>query len=134
MYGYSHMTGGYHGGQAEYVMVPYADWNLLKFPDKDRAMEKIRDLTMLSDIFPTGFHGAYTAGVPVVPVSVAYSLMSEDHSKLKHIFTEIRPRIVYAAIWESGRGPYFMSSGGDSISTCGLADFFRCGIVALEVR
>src|ERR687891_340530 len=37
--------------------------NLLKFPDKEQALEKIRDLTMLSDIFPTGFHGAYTAGV-----------------------------------------------------------------------
>ena len=61
-YGYVDM-GGWVGGQAEYVLVPYADWNLLKFPDKDRAMEKILDLTMLSDIFPTGFHGAYTAGV-----------------------------------------------------------------------
>ena len=37
--------------------------SLLKFPDKDRAMEKILDLTMLSNIFPTGYHGAYTAGV-----------------------------------------------------------------------
>ena len=45
------------------MLVPYADWNLLKFPDKDQAMEKILDLTMLSDIFPTGYHGAYTAGV-----------------------------------------------------------------------
>jgi glutathione-independent formaldehyde dehydrogenase len=61
-YGYVDM-GGWVGGQAEYVMVPYADWNLLKFPDRDQAMEKILDLTMLSDIFPTGFHGAYTAGV-----------------------------------------------------------------------
>src|SRR5436853_4430567 len=61
-YGYVDM-GGWVGGQAEYVMVPYADWNLLKFPDKDQAMEKILDLTMLSDIFPTGYHGAYTAGV-----------------------------------------------------------------------
>ncbi|MFG1927072.1 formaldehyde dehydrogenase, glutathione-independent [Cryptosporangium sp. NPDC048952] len=61
-YGYVDM-GGWVGGQAEYVMVPYADWNLLKFPDKDRAMEKILDLTMLSDIFPTGYHGAVTAGV-----------------------------------------------------------------------
>jgi glutathione-independent formaldehyde dehydrogenase len=60
-YGYVDM-GGWVGGQAEYVMVPYADWNLLKFPDKDQAMEKILDLTMLSDIFPTGYHGAYTAG------------------------------------------------------------------------
>jgi glutathione-independent formaldehyde dehydrogenase len=61
-YGYVDM-GGWVGGQAEYALVPYADWNLLKFPDKDRAMEKILDLTMLSDIFPTGYHGAYTAGV-----------------------------------------------------------------------
>ncbi|WP_417561989.1 formaldehyde dehydrogenase, glutathione-independent [Microbacterium sp.] len=61
-YGYVDM-GGWVGGQAEYVLVPYADWNLLKFPDRDQALEKILDLTMLSDIFPTGFHGAYTAGV-----------------------------------------------------------------------
>jgi glutathione-independent formaldehyde dehydrogenase len=61
-YGYVDM-GGWVGGQAEYVMVPYADWNLLKFPDPGQAMEKILDLTMLSDIFPTGFHGAFTAGV-----------------------------------------------------------------------
>lgn len=61
-YGYVDM-GGWVGGQAQYVMVPYADFNVLKFPDKDQAMEKILDLTMLSDIFPTGYHGAVTAGV-----------------------------------------------------------------------
>src|SRR6201991_4768378 len=61
-YGYVDM-GGWVGGQSEYVVVPYADWNLLKFPDKEQALEKILDLTMLSDIFPTGYHGAYTAGV-----------------------------------------------------------------------
>jgi glutathione-independent formaldehyde dehydrogenase len=44
-------------------MIPFADFNLLKFPDRDQALEKILDLTMLSDIFPTGYHGAYTAGV-----------------------------------------------------------------------
>lgn len=63
-YGYVDM-GGWVGGQAEYVLVPYADWNLLKFPDRDQALEKVMDLTMLSDIFPTGFHGAVTAGVRV---------------------------------------------------------------------
>ncbi|HJA39858.1 MAG TPA: formaldehyde dehydrogenase, glutathione-independent [Candidatus Brevibacterium intestinigallinarum] len=63
-YGYVDM-GGWVGGQAEYVLVPYADWNVLKFPDRDQAMEKILDLTMLSDIFPTGFHGAVSAGVGV---------------------------------------------------------------------
>lgn len=61
-YGYVDM-GGWVGGQAEYVMVPYADFNLLKFPDRAQAMEKIKDLTLLSDIFPTGYHGAVTAGV-----------------------------------------------------------------------
>ena len=61
-YGYVDM-GGWLGGQAEYVMVPFADFNLLKFPDRDQALAKIRDLTMLSDIFPTGYHGCYSAGV-----------------------------------------------------------------------
>ncbi len=63
-YGYVDM-GGWVGGQAEYVMVPYADFNLIKFPDKARAMEKLADLAMLSDILPTGFHGAVCAGVGV---------------------------------------------------------------------
>ena len=61
-YGYVDM-GGWVGGQAKYVMVPYADWNLLRFPDREQAMEKILDLTMLSDIFPTGYHGCVSAGV-----------------------------------------------------------------------
>src|SRR5687768_5059961 len=68
-YGYVDM-GGWVGGQAEYVMVPYADFNLLKFPDKDEAMAKIKDLTLLSDIFPTGYHGAVTSGV--MPGSTVY--------------------------------------------------------------
>ncbi|MBY8908669.1 formaldehyde dehydrogenase, glutathione-independent [Salinicoccus roseus] len=61
-YGYVDM-GGWVGGQSEYVMVPYADFQLLVFPDREVAMEKVLDLTMLSDIFPTGYHGAYSAGV-----------------------------------------------------------------------
>jgi glutathione-independent formaldehyde dehydrogenase len=68
-YGYVDM-GGWIGGQAEYVMVPYADFNLLPFPDRDQAMAKIADLALLSDIFPTGYHGAFTAGVTTG--SVAY--------------------------------------------------------------
>src|SRR3977135_753330 len=59
-YGYVDM-GGWIGGQAEYVMVPYADFNVLKFPDKAQAMAKIRDLTCLTDILPTGYHGAVSA-------------------------------------------------------------------------
>ncbi|MQR00198.1 formaldehyde dehydrogenase, glutathione-independent [Glaciimonas soli] len=70
-YGYVDM-GDWIGGQSEYVMVPYADFNLLRFPDKEQAMSKIRDLTCLSDILPTGYHGAVTAGVgPGTTVYVA---------------------------------------------------------------
>jgi glutathione-independent formaldehyde dehydrogenase len=70
-YGYVDM-GGWVGGQAEYVMVPYADFNLLKFPDKAEAMSKIKDLTCLSDILPTGYHGAVSAGVsPGMTVYIA---------------------------------------------------------------
>src|SRR5579862_4725292 len=70
-YGYVDM-GGWIGGQAEYVLVPYADFNLLKFPDHAQVMAKIRDLTCLSDILPTGYHGAVSAGVgPGATVYVA---------------------------------------------------------------
>ena len=70
-YGYVDM-GGWVGGQADYVMAPYADFNLLKFPNRDKALAKIKDLTLLSDIFPTGYHGAVSAGVgPGTTVYVA---------------------------------------------------------------
>ena len=62
--------GGWPGGQAGYVMCPYADFNLVKFPDKRLALEKIRDLCLLSDVLPTGVHAAQMAGV--CPGSVVY--------------------------------------------------------------
>ena len=58
-YGYAQM-GPYQGGQAEYLRVPFADFNLLPLP---AGTEFERDFTMLSDIFPTGYHGAALAGV-----------------------------------------------------------------------
>lgn len=67
---YGFNLGGWQGGQAEYMVVPWADFQLLKFPDKDQAMEKIRDLTLLSDILPTGFHGCMEARVK--PGSTVY--------------------------------------------------------------
>lgn len=60
---YGFNLGGFAGGQAEYMFVPYADFQLLRFPDKDQAMEKILDLAVLSDILPTAFHGLMEAGV-----------------------------------------------------------------------
>src|SRR5258708_6739726 len=60
---YGFNLGGWQGGQAEYMMVPWADFALLKFPDKDQAMENILKLAYLSDILPTGYHGCVIAGV-----------------------------------------------------------------------
>jgi threonine dehydrogenase-like Zn-dependent dehydrogenase len=53
-FGYAHMTGGYAGGQAEYVRVPFADVGPLKVPDN----LKDEQVLFLSDIFPTGYMGA----------------------------------------------------------------------------
>ncbi|MCZ2402836.1 glutathione-independent formaldehyde dehydrogenase [Paenarthrobacter sp. Z7-10] len=58
-YGYPNM-GPYWGGQAEYLRVPWADFNLLKLP---KGKEHESDFTMLSDIFPTGYHGTEAAMV-----------------------------------------------------------------------
>lgn len=63
-YGYAEM-GPWKGGQAEYVFVPFADFNLLKFPNRDKALERILDLAMITDVFPTGMHGAVLADVGV---------------------------------------------------------------------
>ena len=55
IFGYSHMTGGYAGGQAEYVRVPFADVGPLKIDDDSLADEQV---LFLSDILPTGYMGA----------------------------------------------------------------------------
>jgi threonine dehydrogenase-like Zn-dependent dehydrogenase len=54
IFGYSHLTGGYAGGQAEYARVPFADVGPLKIED-DLTDEQV---LFLSDIFPTGYMGA----------------------------------------------------------------------------
>ena len=59
-YGFAGM-GPYSGGQAEYLRVPYADFNCLKLPPD--AEEKENDYVMLSDVFPTGYHATELAGV-----------------------------------------------------------------------
>ncbi|MHB9007093.1 MAG: glutathione-independent formaldehyde dehydrogenase [Limisphaerales bacterium] len=59
-YGFAGM-GPYRGGQAEFLRVPYADFNCLKLPED--AREKENDYVMLSDIFPTGWHATELAGV-----------------------------------------------------------------------
>ena len=59
MFGYSHMLGGYAGGQAEYLRVPYADVGPIKVPDGLGD----EDVLFLSDIFPTGYMAAENAGI-----------------------------------------------------------------------
>ena len=59
IYGYSHLTGGFAGGQAEYARVPFADVGPLRVPD-GVADEQV---LFLSDIIPTGYYGAEMAGI-----------------------------------------------------------------------
>jgi glutathione-independent formaldehyde dehydrogenase len=59
-YGFAGM-GPYNGGQAEYLRVPYGDFNCLKLPED--AEEKQNDYVMLADIFPTGWHAVELAGL-----------------------------------------------------------------------
>jgi threonine dehydrogenase-like Zn-dependent dehydrogenase len=59
LFGYSHMMGGYAGGQAEYVRVPFADVGPLKVP-QDLSDEQV---LFLSDIFPTGYMAAENCNI-----------------------------------------------------------------------
>ena len=59
-FGYSHLTGGYSGGQAEYVRVPFSDVGPLVIPDDSIPDEKVLFLT---DILPTGWMAAENAGI-----------------------------------------------------------------------
>ncbi len=59
VYGYSHTTGGYEGGQAEYVRVPFADVGPMKIPD---GLDD-DDVLLLSDVLPTGYQAAEMAEV-----------------------------------------------------------------------
>ncbi|MGE0451641.1 MAG: zinc-dependent alcohol dehydrogenase [Vicinamibacterales bacterium] len=59
IFGYSHMLGGYAGGQAEYARVPFADVNPLKVP----AELTDEQVLFLSDIFPTGYMAAEACGI-----------------------------------------------------------------------
>lgn len=68
-YGFAEM-GPYSGGQAEYLRVPYGDYNCLVLP-RD-SVEKENDYVMLADIFPTGYHATELAGVKPGETVVIY--------------------------------------------------------------
>jgi len=58
-FGYSHLAGGFPGGQAEYVRVPFGEVNLLKIPDNVTDEQAI----YLSDVLPTSYHAVVDTGV-----------------------------------------------------------------------
>jgi threonine dehydrogenase-like Zn-dependent dehydrogenase len=60
LFGYSHMYGGFPGGQAQYLRVPYADIGPIKVPDELTDEQVL----FLSDIFPTGYMAAENANIP----------------------------------------------------------------------
>jgi len=59
IFGYSHFTGGFPGGQAEFVRVPFADSNVLKIPPEVPDEKAL----FLSDILPTSYHNVVDTGV-----------------------------------------------------------------------
>jgi threonine dehydrogenase-like Zn-dependent dehydrogenase len=91
-YGFADM-GPYQGGQAEYLRVPYGDFNCLRLPDDARDPQKQLDYVMVADIFPTGWHATELAGVKAgdwvvvygagpVGLMAAYSATLKDASKV----------------------------------------------------
>ena len=95
-YGFAGM-GPFEGGQAEYLRVPYADFNCLVLPPD--SQEKENDYVMLSDIFPTGYHATELAGVMPgetvviygagpVGLMAAYSALIKGASKVMVVDTQ----------------------------------------------
>lgn len=89
-YGYAQM-GPYRGGQADYLRVPFADFNALQLPDD--SVEKENDYVMLADIFPTGWHGTRLAkmqpgdtvavyGAGPVGIMAAYSATTQGAARV----------------------------------------------------
>jgi len=64
LYGFAN-SGDWPGGQAEYMFVPYCDYNFFKFPDKEKAKSKLMDLLLITDVLCTGYHGTEEAKVKV---------------------------------------------------------------------
>jgi glutathione-independent formaldehyde dehydrogenase len=114
-YGYVAM-GPWTGGQAEYLKVPYADFNCLKLP---KGNEHETDFVLLADIFPTGYHGNELANVsPGESVAVygggpvglmaAYSAMLRGAAKV-FVVDRVRERLAKAE--EIGAVPIDFSKG-----------------------
>jgi hypothetical protein len=74
-FGYSHFTGGFAGGQAEYVRVPFGEVNCLVVPDEVKDEQAL----YLSDVLPTSYHAVADTGVKkgdIVGIWVRFSYVS----------------------------------------------------------
>ena len=100
IFGYSHLTGGFAGGQAEYVRVPLGDVNLLELPD-DVPDEKG---LFLSDVLATSYHCVKDTGVykddnvaifGAGPIGHMAGVFALDEGARKVIFVDTEPRLQY---------------------------------------
>jgi len=102
IFGYSHLTGGFAGGQAEYVRVPFGDVNLLAIPD-DVPDEKA---LYLSDVLPTAYNAVKDTAVypddqvaifgvgPIGQMAASYAL---DEGASKIILVDTEPRLSFVS-------------------------------------
>eukprot|EP00659_Diplonema_papillatum_P001877 gene1877-2845_t len=100
MFGYSHCTGGFAGGQAEYVRVPMADVNLLEIPDgvpDEKAL-------FLSDVLCTSYNCAHDTGIEkddkvavfgAGPIGQMAGVFAADAGASKVIFVDTEPRLTF---------------------------------------
>lgn len=136
-YGYPGM-GPYWGGQAELLRVPWADFNLLELPAGD---DKEADFTMLSDIFPTGYHGTELAmvapgksvavfGAGPVGLMAAYSAFLRGASQVFVVDKEADRLALAASI---GATPIDLSDGTQTEQIMDATDGFGvdCGVEAV---
>jgi threonine dehydrogenase-like Zn-dependent dehydrogenase len=90
VFGYSHMLGGFPGGQAEYARVPFADVGPLKVPD-DMTDEQV---LFLSDIFPTGYMGAEMCDIKPGDVIAVWGCGPVGHFAIKSAFLLGAERVI----------------------------------------
>lgn len=103
MFGYSHFTGGFAGGQAEYVRVPFGDVNLLKIPDQVPDEKAL----YLSDVLSTSWNCVVDTGVKEGDVVAIWGAgpigqMCAEYAFMEGTYTYARPLIAHTL---TGGGP-----------------------------
>lgn len=108
IFGYSHLTGGYAGGQSQYLRVPFADVNLQKMPSDLHDHQ----LVFLSDIFPTGYMAAEQANIQTDDTVAIWGCGPVGQFAIRSAFLLGAARVV--AIDDEGRVPERMQMARDA--------------------